>query len=229
MTGIILICWILALLFCPPSTQKALFILGCWGITLLFSLPRYVGDKQARHALLIKWLGTFSAAVMGIGGGILHGGAAWLCAAGLFICALADVVLEKKFNPGMACFATGHVCYVAWFLQRMPLGVGHVVAFALFFSVALVTIHRWTGIFRREALPLTAYALFLSAMGACGAAGAGRGLSGLLIAMGAVLFVASDMMVYRGRLKPWSRRMDFVAMGIYYVAQLFFGTACLLG
>ena len=206
-----------------------LMIICCFVLTLGVCLPVYVNDKQHRWALAVKWLGTFSAAVMGIAGAIRFGGAGWLCAAGLCVCAVADVVLEKKFYVGMACFATGHVCYVAWFLTRMPLGLDHLPVFLVLAAVALGTIHCWTGIFNRKALPLMGYALFLCLMGACGAACLTTGMSGVLTAVGALLFVASDMMVYRGLLKPWSKAMDFVAMGIYYTAQLLFGLSCLLG
>ena len=206
-----------------------ILILCCWALTMLLCLPRYIEDKRAKYALLFKWLGTFSAAVMGIVGAAQSGGAAWLAAAGLFVCALADVALEKRFHIGVACFAAGHVCYVAWFLNRMPVGLAHGIAFAVLIGIALATIHCWTGIFRKEAAPLVGYAVFLSAMGACGVACAPLGLSGAMTAVGAVLFVASDMMVYRGLLTPWSKGMDYVAMGIYYGAQLLFGTACLVG
>lgn len=206
-----------------------ILIICCFALTLGVCLPGYIRDKQGHRALLLKWLGTFSAAVMGIVGAARFGGAGWLCAAGLFVCAIADVVLEKQFYAGMACFAAGHICYVAWFLTRAPLGVTHLLAFLVLMAVSLVTIHCWTGIRNRQALPLMGYALFLSLMGACGVGCAPLGLSGLTTAVGAVLFVASDMMVYRGLLKPWGRKADTFAMGIYYGAQLLFGLSCLLG
>ena len=206
-----------------------LLIIFCFAVTMGVCLPGYINNKTGRWAMLLKWLGTAMGALMGVIGALQQGGAAWLCAAGLIVCAAADVVLERKFLPGMACFAAGHACYIAWFLSRTPVGAGHGIAFAALAAVALFTIHKWTGLFCKAAIPLLAYALFLCAMGACGAAGMMNGIAGALTAAGAVLFVASDMMVYRGLLKPWGKTMDFVAMGTYYTAQLLLGCATLLG
>lgn len=42
---------------------------------------------------------------------------AWLAALALFLCAAGDVLLEIRFEAGMAAFALGHIVYIFCFLE----------------------------------------------------------------------------------------------------------------
>lgn len=175
-----------------------------------------------------KAMGTLCALVLALGGAIPLGGSRWLGAGALLLCAIADVMLERKFYVGMGFFMGGHLCYIAWFLQRQPLGRLQIIVFAVLLAAAVCLILKLRSLLKEKLVPYSAYAAVLITMCACGVSCAAGGMAGILTAIGAVLFVISDMMVCWGTLKSTSIPFDWTTMVLYYTAQLCLGTGVLL-
>ena len=183
-------------------------------------LTKLLQKQRPRLSAVCKMLATLCAAALALSGGPSEGG--WLCVAALLLCAAADGLLCVHFVAGMAVFAAGHVAYMAWFLTRQGLTWLSTVIFPLLLVLGFGLLWHWRDRLGKLALPMCAYAVILSAMGALGIPCGG------LAALAACLFVLSDIMVCRQVVMPVSLAFDVSALGIYYAAQLLFGAACAL-
>ena len=178
-------------------------------------------QKQHPHlSAVFKMLATLCAAGLALSGGLPENG--WLCLAALLLCAAADGLLCVHFVAGMAVFAAGHIAYMAWFLTREGFTWLSAALFPPLLAMGFGLLWHWHGRLGRLRLPMYAYAVILSAMGALGIPCGG------LTALAACLFILSDMMVCRQVVMPVSVTFDVSALAIYYAAQLLFGAACAL-
>ena len=211
-------------------TAKLVGIALAAAIALWLCLPMFLKMKvlHPKQGLMWKGLGTTCALALAVAGASLAGGDRWLCVAALALCVAADVLLEIQFFAGMGMFIAGHVCYIAWFLRRAPLGMAQLVIFAALLLCASVLLIRWSKSIGTRMAPFTTYAMILSMMGACGIACVTGGLPGVLTACGAAMFAVSDGMVCKEVLMPVSKMFDRNAMILYYAAQLCFGATALL-
>ena len=181
-------------------------------------LTKLLQKRHPRLSAVFKMLATLCAAALACSGGLP--GNSWLCLAALLLCAAADGLLCVHFVAGMAVFAAGHVAYMGWFLSRQGLTWPSAALFPPLLALGAVLLWRWRNHLGRLKLPMAAYAVILSAMGALGIPCGG------LTALAACLFILSDMMVCRQVVMPVSTVFDVSALAIYYAAQLLFGAAC---
>ncbi len=187
----------------------------CFGVMVLLYLTyQYVKFQPAGEnnvALALKGLTTLTAAVLAFIG-MRQGAHLWLCI-GLFVCAIADVVLARSFLMGTGAFALGHVAYIVACVQLAPptaLSIGVFIALVL---VCAVLYHHLSKNHHPPASFL-AYGLVL-----CALLGAAVTQKPLLLA-GALLFVISDgMLASRILTKKESRPFDYLSLGCYYLAQ----------
>lgn len=211
--------------------MKAWWMVPAAILSLGLCLPMFMRCKARKLSVQSqcwKAMGTLCALVLALGGAIPLGGSRWLGAGALLLCAIADVMLERKFYVGMGFFMGGHLCYIAWFLQRQPLGRLQIIVFAVLLAAAVSLILKLRSLLKEKLVPYSAYAAVLITMCACGVSCAAGGMAGILTAIGAVLFVISDMMVCWGTLKSTSVPFDWTTMVLYYTAQLCLGTGVLL-
>lgn len=139
----------------------------------------------------------------------------WLLAAVLALGATGDVLLEIQFAAGAAAFAAGHVAAILLYLRnRRSAGTPDwAVAALLPLCAAAVPALLLRG--RPEAWPFTAYALLLGFM----AAGALLSRFSRLVALGALLFLVSDMLIAL-RLAGGAAWLGLPIWLLYYVGQL---------
>lgn len=142
---------------------------------------------------------------------------------GLCLGVSADVWLEIRLPVGGVLFFLGHVVYIAGFLiQGIPplsLAASGFILLALF---AAWFLRRY-----RDKLPpslyrsFQAYALALCALLSIGVAlrYAAPSRRTTLAALGAALFVVSDMMLLDNFVKKSPAPARYVSLGIYYMAQ----------
>ena len=187
-------------------------------------------QKQGRKGLSL----VFKAASTLIAAGFalhacLQGADAYaaLILAGLCVCVLADVVLDIRFVAGGALFFAGHVLYVTalglyrqpswWCLTVFVLAGGglaffgshyradapakHLVICAAIYGVALAALLGFS-----IPLPFLAFSR-----------------RSLLAALGAALFVASDLTLCHNILRDKPVPYRFVSLGMYYMGQLLLG------
>lgn len=138
----------------------------------------------------------------------------------------ADGLLEVVFPAGAAVFAVGHILLITWYIQN---GGFHPEAMLLFAVLCLGAVF----LFRKEEKMLLEqkkylqiaglylYLAFLMTMVSMAAfLPASSGREGILPAVGAFAFAASDMMVGKNVLTGLSRRKNEFALCLYYAAVL---------
>ena len=158
-------------------------------------------------------------------GGGLPSGEIIVCAVALF--ALADVLLDLKFFYGAAAFALGHIALMIWMAaqenalhQAVFTPLGFSVSAALFglsvflFRKTIFSAGKLTKVMLPYAAVLalmTGIALTLPHFG---------GVRYLPFALGASLFMISDLMVAQGILVGMARKWRFAPMIIYESAVM---------
>ncbi len=135
------------------------------------------------------------------------------------LCTIADALLEISFVPGMLVFGAGHVCLILWLWG---------LATPSWWSLALwVAVYVLTAILFRKELPtlgkLTApFLLYPALLG--GSLALGLPLVFLLgwewwpVALGALLFYISDMLVAKNQLAHWDDKWQKPIMALYWGA-----------
>lgn len=146
---------------------------------------------------------------------------------GLCICAVADVMLGVHFVTGGALFFAGHMFYIAAFCTQQTPAWWSVPTFVLMLSLLWLFLWRFKPyirnhlLFRGVQLYSAALAVVLSlSLPMPFIAFSQRTV---LAALGALIFVLSDMGVCHAALFKVSRRRDACYLGIYYLAQLLLG------
>jgi uncharacterized membrane protein YhhN len=141
----------------------------------------------------------------------------WLLALVLGFGAVGDVLLEISLAAGAAAFAAGHGVAILLYRRNKRAGADQkdwAAAALILLAAAAVPGLLLQG--RPEALPFTAYALLLGAMAA--AAWLSRFPRGL-VAVGALLFLASDMLI-AFRMASGLAGLGASIWLLYYVGQL---------
>ena len=199
------------------------------GLTAFLIMPvhyRWIGHVGRKGMLLTKVLPTLICAAFA-GAALVFRGAeryAWLVFIGLCICAAADVMLSLHFVTGGALFLLGHLFYMAAFCTQQRPDQWTLVVFAA--ALVLLWLFVWQFRPRIQQPMLFAgvllYSTALAMLLALSLPMPLRALSGrtALAALGAVIFVLSDMGVCHGMLYRIPKKLDFVYLGIYYLAQL---------
>lgn len=176
-----------------------------------------------KMTILFKGAATSVAGAMALYAAVVYGGDyAWWVTAGLFLCAVADMVLEKNFIGGMVVFAMGHVGYIGAFISSGGLGVGsallYLVLLAFVFIMARVA-HQKT---KQPTLHLALYGAVICLMVALAVP------QRLSATIGALLFVISDAIIaYRILVRP-TRFNDLMCIVLYYFGQFLLGYSALL-
>ncbi len=163
------------------------------------------------------------------GAAVLGGGDRYslLVFIGLCICAVADVVLGIHFVTGGALFFTGHLFYIAAFCTQQTPTWWSVPVFALMLSLLWLFLWHFKPLiknplmFRGVQLYSAALAVVLSLSLPMPFLALSQRT--LLAALGAVIFVLSDMGVCHGMLCKIPKKLDYAYLGIYYLAQLLLG------
>ena len=201
-------------------------------LTVFLIMPihfRWIGHVNHHWMLITKVIPTIICAVFA-GAALICGKGepyAWLIFAGLCICAAADVMLGVHFITGGALFLTGHLFYMAAFCtQQRPYRWSFLV-----FAIALTLLWLYVWQFKPKIhhpllfAGVLLYAAALAVVLSLSLPMPFRHFSArtLLAALGAVIFVLSDMGVCHGMLCRIPKKLDFLYLGIYYLAQLLLG------
>ena len=143
----------------------------------------------------------------------------WLLAAVMAFGALGDVLLETHgFVTGGAAFLAGHLVAVALYLRnRRPVSLGD-LTYAGALALFIVLTAYLAPLNRATAGPIALYATGLAAMTAC------AWLSGFprpLVAAGAIMFAASDLLIFARAGRP---ALDIpptsvAVWGLYFAGQ----------
>jgi len=135
--------------------------------------------KGSGVGLLALWAGTQARSLDG-----------WLIAAVLALGALGDVLLETHgLSIGAVAFLAGHLLAVGLYLRNREAPVWHMAVIATAVTLAAFVIP-----FQREAAP--AIALYSAGLGLMAGAARISRFPRYSVALGAMLFVLSDMLIF---------------------------------
>ena len=203
-----------------------------WGLCM----PLYFGLKNRGWqvpSLVFKALPTaMAAAFAGWAALSLHAGRyAWLIFAGLCVCVAADVLLNIRFEVGGGFFFCGHVLYVLALSQYRVLNWWCLALFLL----SAVALQFFLRHYQAKVptpfilLGLRLYALALAALLALGLPLPFLAFSPptVMAALGAVLFVLSDLTLCHNTLLQKPTGWHFVSLGVYYAGQLLLGLSAI--
>lgn len=182
---------------------------------LLYQLSRQ-NKWYARPVLLLMKGGTTAiASLLALAGALLWPTpyAGWL-AAGLLLCALADVLLELRFPLGMLAFALGHLCYIAALLQMGSFTALHGLLFGL---IALAGLIAMVKLRKKLSQPVYFVYPYMLVIGLMLSLAADKRLP---MALGALFFAISDGLIL-ARLAGAGRgkAQDNAVMLLYYLGQ----------
>lgn len=206
------------------------------GIWLFFALPVmaallgvYFTSAKRLPSLAAKGGATGAALATAVfchlrGGGLPDGR---IIIAAVCLFALADVLLDTKFLFGVAAFALGHIMLIFWIFAQesalhqslftiLNIGLG-----VLLYALAVFLFRRSIRKAGKTAPALLLYAAVLSLMTAVAATlPYFGGVRYLPFALGAVLFMISDLFVAQGILIGMARKWHIFAMILYESAVM---------
>jgi len=191
---------------------------------LLYQKIKYGPRGEGAAALGMKCQATLCCAFLAVWGAVsAPAPGKGMLAAGLIICAVADVLLAIRFLPGMGCFALGHVCYcIAYCQAAVPDMENWLVFLGLMGGIGAAMLWAKKHIDKKMVLPVFGYGLVLALM-----VSLAIGKAPLLI-IGALLFAVSDgMLAGRIVLKIQGKTYDYACLGCYYLAQLLIGASAI--
>ncbi len=141
------------------------------------------------------------------------------------ICLIADVLIGVSFVVGVFAFLLGHLFYIPAFLQTYEFK--WYISLPIFLCGLLLVwllFHNYFAKAGKTLVPLLVYSIILNAMLALGVpALLSLDSRGVLLAVGAVFFVVSDLMLAHNAFIKKSRVSDIVSLTFYYSAQFLFG------
>ena len=201
----------------------------CLGVCM----PLFMYYKKSLNPVLscsFKALGTACALMLVLVSAIRLDQRCWILVAGMSFHLAADILLEFSFPIGIALFMAGHLGYIAFLTQLYPISVAHLVCFILLLLFLFMLLRQWKKQGEKKASLFTVYGIILCAMGACAIAGgvSSYSLPGYLMAAAGGFFLFSDTFWARRLLFRTPRYVDWLIISTYYIAQLLFGTACIL-
>lgn len=212
----------------------SVFALPLWGTMFaLYFILRRAG--LMRESLIAKCAGSFLAVASGGLALYLRGvnpltqWVFWF----FVLCTGADALLEISFVPGMLLFGAAHICLVVFLLGLAPAGWLSLIIWLLAYAVAA-----W--LFRKE-LPklgklLVPFCLYPALLGASLALGLAMpfsaGPEGYVywpLALGALCFFVSDMMVAKSELSHLPPVWQKPVMALYWAALYLIASVLWIG
>ena len=198
-----------------------------FGLVLVFYLL-YEGNKYSKRfsrpvAVFFKGMATFCACLLAFYGAARSGRTAdFLLAIGLFVCAVADVVLDIRFVAGMGVFALGHALFCAAYIILCPPTTLNFILLAFFAVLITLGALKFKKRLGQRAVSFVLYAYVLFAMLSLGVT------QRPVLAIGAVFFVISDTTLAKNILLGASRRQDYFSLGCYYLGQYLIALSVIL-
>lgn len=180
-----------------------------------------------KESLIAKCAGSFLAVGSAAFASISQGGVLEVPLVFWFfvLCTIADALLEINFVPGMLVFGAAHVCLIVWLWWQVSptwwslgLWIAAYLLTALLFRKELPTLGKLT-------VPFCLYPALLG--GSLALAVPMPFLLGARwwpVAVGAVMFYASDMMVAKNQLAHWDKKWQKPIMALYWGALYLIST-----
>jgi len=223
-------------------------LFSAFGSAVLFFIliPHYLHFKQVKHkrtAITIKGLCTMipilfcMAAVIRLKETpslnistvrLLPDASCWLLA-GLLLGLVGDIVLCIHFVGGMGAFLLGHICYMIAFCKLANFQLWSIGLFIILLLLALVYFRSLIPKMGKNKIPFLIYGTIILVMVSIALLlPFSIGYLGILPAVGAFLFVLSDLLLARNILVRVTALSDAVSLYCYYAGQLIFAMSVYL-
>lgn len=185
---------------------------------LYFYLRRAGMDKES---LIAKCAGSFLAVGSAAFASIAQGGVLEVPLVFWFfvLCTMADALLEINFVPGMLVFGAAHVCLILWLWRLATPSWWSLVLWLGAYGVTAVLFRKELPTLGKLTVPFCLYPALLG-----GSLAVAVPLPFLLgakwapVAVGAVLFYVSDMLVAKNQLSHWDKKWQKPIMALYWGA-----------
>ncbi len=147
-----------------------------------------------------------------------------LIAGGLAFALLGDILLmlpESRFVLGIGSFAATHALYLAAFISAAGLALVNPSTIPLLLFTVIMTRFLWPGLRKSLQIPVLAYVVLITIMTiqAIGAAVQSEGIGLAIAAAGAILFLASDLMLAIDRFRVPFRSAQALVLSTYWLGQ----------
>ncbi len=185
---------------------------------------RRIGNLSRFWTLVYKVVPTAICAAFAGAAALMGGGAyAILICIGITICCAGDWLLRGHFIAGGSMFLTGHLFYITAFCVKQTPTLWSIPVFAVMLGLLWLFLQQFRKrmskkMFRLVRIYSTVLAVLLAM--SLPMPFAAFSPSTLFAALGALIFVLSDMGVCHGMLCKISYPRRFTYLGIYYLAQL---------
>lgn len=151
-----------------------------------------------------------------------------LVAVAIVICACADFIIHYSFVPGAAAFMLAHCIFAPAFIIYGCKIHAAIIVFLVYAVICAFALSR-IDLPPEQRFPATVYAAVIGVMVSFAVSTAFYGETfGIISAVSALLFLASDAMLAFGLPKDRSSRRDAVLMILYYSAIAGFALACVI-
>ena len=185
---------------------------------LYFYLRRAGMDKES---LIAKCAGSFLAVGSAAFASIAQGGVLEVPLVFWFfvLCTMADALLEINFVPGMLVFGAAHVGLILWLWGLVTPSWWSLVLWLGAYGVTAVLFRKELPTLGKLTVPFCLYPALLG-----GSLAVAVPLPFLLgakwapVAVGAVLFYVSDMLVAKNQLSHWDKKWQKPIMALYWGA-----------
>ena len=185
---------------------------------LYFYLRRAGMDKES---LIAKCAGSFLAVGSAAFASIAQGGVLEVPLVFWFfvLCTLADALLEINFVPGMLVFGAAHVCLILWLWGLATPSWWSLVLWLGAYGVTAVLFRKELPTLGKLTVPFCLYpALLGSSLAVAVPLPFLLGAKWAPVAVGAVLFYVSDMLVAKNQLSHWDKKWQKPIMALYWGA-----------
>lgn len=194
---------------------------------LYFILRR---EKLFSESLIAKFGGTLVCAGSAFFAlfGTENPGSSKLFLVFFLLCAAADVLLELHFLVGMGLFGAAHICLIIALWQAYPPTVWTLVLWAAALLAAAFVFRRELPHMGMVALPSILYVALLSGTLALGVTSLFRpgGLAAWPLALGALCFFISDLMVAKQEFSGLPSSYQKPVMVLYWAALYLIAAVC---
>ncbi|MBI4989225.1 MAG: lysoplasmalogenase [Rhodocyclales bacterium] len=208
-------------------SSDALMALGVAAVlvALLAIRAHYLEDRQRWQIYAFKPLATLLILALALSLSPTHPEYRWAIAAGLLFSTAGDVFLmlpRDRFVAGLASFLAAHLCYVHAFSIGVSFGADFLLWLPYFMAGGIVVALVWPGLKPALRGPVAVYVVVIAVMAGQAAErwhALGSGVA-LAAAVGAGLFVVSDVVLAIDRFRRPFRAARAVTLATYWAAQL---------
>jgi len=192
------------------------------GILMQMYFKQWDFNKKSVRTISFKAICTFIPVLLCLDAFISKGmdTSRVLVFAGVLICMLGDVLIEIHFVAGTIAFFCAHLCFIAYFLRLAPFNSSSLIVFVVIYVITVSGFWKYVSKLGKQLPVFLAYPAILIAMFSIAVIlpFTLKSVGSLCIAVGAGMFVASDLLLASNTLATSSKIRDRMVLYLYFPA-----------